>query len=405
MATTGNTRCAGVDVVGSLQRYISTRSKSSDSTVGNGAVCCRGVGGIETVDDKEVGRIDQEVTGLAMGRQGVNGAGNADLPTAQLHLAAIAACGAAACKNDAARTQTSRSAFHQHLTTVGNRILCRGVQCPTVADRPLAFKDDLAVMLNQPLCLDDAGVVDDGAGQVACGLGGHDDRATIGLDDPLVGDQGIDGCGVDVQVDEVAPLHVEGDLVAGGQSHGAERPYDDAPFVGNVRSQEGDQVLGGDGTLVQYAAGCAAVTERILARHEVGVGHVQGGGHQATDAHLGGAAEQDAVGVQEEHVAVGSQATEDVGGVVAQHAVQRGGRRTRLGEVHPLASRDVEPLPVKNRILRALRDLHVGAALRDVGSTDHYRPVGRQCHGMPVPHRCQHQTANDPSLYGTTDFS
>src|SRR3546814_13558820 len=73
-------------------------------------------------------------------------------------------------------------------------------------------------------------------------------------------------------------------------------------------------------------------------------------------------AEQHAVGIDQEDVAIGIEVAEDVRCRIAQHPVDRDAGGTGLVEVDRVAVADRERLPVDDRVLRTLVDVHRFAA-------------------------------------------
>ncbi|MEJ2362954.1 MAG: hypothetical protein P8Z75_16370 [Gammaproteobacteria bacterium] len=99
--------------------------------------------------------------------------------------------------------------------------------------------------------------------------------------------------------------------------------------------------------------------EHIVARHEIAVTDVLGGGHQALHVQAGTGAEEHPVWVYQKNLAVRFQTTEDVRRVAANHPVQYHRRAIGLAELHILLRPDRELLPVDDRLLALLIDHRV----------------------------------------------
>src|SRR5262245_52183160 len=114
--------------------------------------------------------------------------------------------------------------------------------------------------------------------------------------------------------DQLVAVHVEGEAIAGGERHRAERGGDGAGIAHARRHQCGETAArGGEPPLIDdRRIRPARDVEIIPAGHEVGVLDVVGGGEEARRVHHGVGAEQDAVAVDDEHPAVRRQRTEDL---------------------------------------------------------------------------------------------
>ncbi len=127
-------------------------------------------------------------------------------------------------------------------------------------------------------------------------------------------------------------------------------------------------------------------TKGALTGEEIGIAEVQRGSHQSADIDLCALAEQDAVRVEQPHLAVGVELAEYPAGISAQHAVERDGGSVGLDEINALVRADVEALPVHSEILRGLAHRH-GAAVPAYGSaTRRYLPVTGQGVGGNAEH-------------------
>ena len=168
-----------------------------------------------------------------------------------------------------------------------------------VEDAAAGLQQDAARTAHQARGLDAAAVVDHAALQSARGLGRQDDEAARGLDGVLVLDQRVDGRGRHAQRAEGAvaiKLELEG--LARSQGHGAEVGHDNAVVThfgrqqGDVAAQSGTQLA-----LVDDRARRAVAGQLDLPVHELLVGRVVRGGHEAAHVHAGRLAEVDALRV------------------------------------------------------------------------------------------------------------
>src|SRR5262249_12635257 len=112
--------------------------------------------------------------------------------------------------------------------------------------------------------------------------------------DHLRGDLVADG-----ERDQLVAVEVEGEAVAGGERHGAERRGDGAGVSHAGRDQGGKAAArGGDAPLIDDGGiRPARNVEIVPPGHEVAVADVVGGGEEARGVHHGRWAEQNAVAV------------------------------------------------------------------------------------------------------------
>ena len=230
------------------------------------------------------------------------------------------------------------------------------------------FQPDNAIFFDQAVGLDDTIHVDDGV-QQRCGRACRQQhRAAISANHPAVIHQGID-CGlVNLDVEQLVARQVQRDRIASRQGDRAQLRRNHA-LVADVGTQQGHiACVGGvDRSLVDdRARACAG--KLVIARHEVGVADGQGGRHQPADIDRRALTEQDAVGVDQEHLAVGRQTAQNVGRICANHPVERHRTAARLHELHRLAGLDAEALPVDRHVRRGLGNRHVGGAAANGGA-------------------------------------
>ena len=117
---------------------------------------------------------------------------------------------------------------------------------------------------------------------------------------------------------------------------------------------------GGDLAVVDHAGVAAVAIEVHLARHEVVVADVEGAGGEATGVDVAGAADGDAVGVDQDH-ATGVDGAVDARGLSARYSTQE--QTTGVVDRGRLA--DVEALVVDHRAAGGLVDGHGVARVVD----------------------------------------
>ena len=285
--------------------------------------------------DGEVGRVDQPGTGLAILGQGgdLGAVRHLDVSTRGFDKTAVAA----------ARRTGVEGAGHLYAAAI-----------------EAAKQDDLAVLLANRLRFDGAGVVDHGVDQHVTGIGSEQYLAAIGLDQLVVFHQRIDHRLVHLHVEQTVAGKVQGHRIARRQGHAA-LVGDDHPVVADRAAEQGDAAAigGADLAVVDHRSVLAVALERVVAGLEVAVADVQGRGHPAADIDLGVLAEQYAVGVDEEHPAIGIELAHDLRAIGAQNPVQRNRIAAGLVEGHLVAGGDIEALPVDGELVAGLVDNHL----------------------------------------------
>ena len=245
-----------------------------------------------------------------------------------------------------------------------------------------AEQDDLAVLLAEGLRLDHAGVVDHGLEQGVASIGGEQYLAAVGFDQLMVFHHGIDHGLIDLHVKQAITGKIQGDRIASGQGHGTLVGDDDA-VVAHRAAEQGDAatVNCADVTLVDDAGVAAVALEFVVAGGEIAVADVQRGGHQAADIDLCASAEQHAIGVDQEHPAIGIELAHDLRAIGTQHAVQRNRVAAGLVEGHFVAGGNIEALPVDGQFVAGLVDDHlVGAWCIDLATAScHIATAGQVC--------------------------
>jgi len=107
----------------------------------------------------------------------------------------------------------------------------------------------------------------------------------------------------------------------------------------------------------------------VFAGQEVGVGQFQRGCHHAAHVRYGALAEQYAVGIDQEDLAVGVEVAVYRRRIGAQHPVQRDGVAVGLDEVDGFLRVDVEALPVDGEFRAGLVYRQRGAGRTDAAGT------------------------------------
>ena len=219
-----------------------------------------------------------------------------------------------------------------------------------------AIEQHAPVAAGHAVGLDDAGVIDHGAQQCILGLGCELHLAAMGLQQAAVLDQRVQGRLVHAGLHQAVARQVQRDGAAGGQRHTALRRDDAAAVVHGVAEQGHVTLQAGLQPALVVDSGVAVAGEPVVALLKVRVGQIQRGSHQAAGVDRGALAKQDAVRVDQEHLAVGAQATQDGRRIGADHAIQ--GHRIGIGlhKLHCLRAADVEAAPMQHRLLAGLRD-------------------------------------------------
>ena len=232
----------------------------------------------------------------------------------------------------------------------------------------VSLQADHTVHMAQAACFDQPVVVDDRFDELIGRLGAENDLTAIGLDESLVFGQGVQGAPVHGESEQAVAVQVEGDLLARRQRHGAAIGGDRA-FIADPRADQRHIATAG--------AHCALVEDRCadLARlggegkasgQEIVGAQTQRRSNQTGNVDLCTLAEQHAIGVEDEDLAIGVELAQDAAAVRAKHAVQRDGTGAGLQEVDALVCADVEALPVDGKLGTGLMDGGGGAALADV---------------------------------------
>ena len=224
--------------------------------------------------------------------------------------------------------------------------------------RRAAAQEDPAIALRQRCGPDDAAIVDDARLQETLTFCREEDGASFRDDDALVRDQGLQHVAGDGDVEQTVAVQRKGRRLGYREGDPAEIGLQAARVDDLARGIQEDEasVLGAEMALVHDRA--IALVRETPFSCGVAAGVAGRRGDQPGHVDLRILAEQDAVGIQEEDLAVGLQASEDLGSVIADDAVDRDGLAVRLDELHGVTRADVEALPVHPQGLGALGDRH-----------------------------------------------
>ena len=238
---------------------------------------------------------------------------------------------------------------------------------------------DGAVAVFQGARLDDAAVVHDSPAQALEPLGGEQDRAARGADGAPIRDLGVEGALIDADPDQAVGHEIHRRRIGRHQCRRATgsvyRPvvHDPGRNQSNVPLRQRAQRSGvGDGAASPIAA------QQVAARHEVVRRHRQRRGKQASNIDLRARGEEDAVGIEEEHPAVGREPAKQLRRIHPLHPVERNRARRGLAEGDRGACADVEGLPIDGHPLGALLDGQCGARLADVRRAGNHAGAGGQ---------------------------
>ena len=182
-----------------------------------------------------------------------------------------------------------------------------------------------------------------------------------------VGHCGVDAAGAEFELDAATAADWDLDRLGCGQVGGAALRLNLA-FVAHAGAQERHVTARGfDAALVDHCGCAAAPLKLVIARHEVGVCDAQGGRREAVGVDAAVFAKEHAIGVDQDHLAIGIELAQNLAGVGAGHAVEHDGVCARLGDVDFGVLANVKGGPVHNCFGGALVDVHDGAVGVDAG--------------------------------------
>jgi len=177
-----------------------------------------------------------------------------------------------------------------------------------------------AVLLSHGIGFDVAAVADKGFFHRIGAERGEDDMAAFAEDGAAVIDQALQ-CAAVEGVGEAVAGQGDAEGFGGGEQDFALRRADGAA-VGDDGRDEGDGATGRNGDAAEvFDAAAGGAVEAVVAGHEVFVADARGGGDQAADVNLCVFADEDAVRVLDEDVAVGVHRAFEDGALIAKDAV------------------------------------------------------------------------------------
>ena len=238
-------------------------------------------------------------------------------------------------------------AAHQHraaaLRAVGVNAACAG-QFDLIG-----HEHHLAAFFGQASGAQLSTVLDDRTLQAGQRMGREDDLPAFGEHGALVVDQRSNGLRRSGQASQAGASVVEAERngFARGQSHGA-GPGNHYALVAHFGGKQGDVAAkrGFELALVDHTAGAALAIEGGFAGHELVSMCFAGGSHQAAHVHTGGGRKIHAARVAQNNLAVRTDLTIDLAGVVTLHLVEHHGTGVRLVEMHLGLAANIKAGPV-----------------------------------------------------------
>ena len=355
--------------------------------------------GARAAADRKVGRIQQPGAKLALGRTGVypRALGNHQIGRRRLDKAAVAAQVAAAraqvacnfcapCRVAQVRNHLNAPALAR---TVGRSV---GRNAAGVLDAVAGHQAHHAALRHQARGVDHPAVFHHPGLQAAGRLGRQDDQAAWGLHRVAVVHQRSHGGRSDQDIGQAAfTADLQLVALARSQGHCAHLGQHYAP-VAHLGRQQGDvaAVFGAQRALIDHAARRTPALQHVVARHKVGVADLVGGGRQRAYVHAGAWRKVHAVGVAQEHLAIGIDLAKNLAGRAAQHPVQNHAAGLRLVEVHLGRAAHVKALPVDSCTLAGLQNVHHALVLANADAARrhlaaHWQLIGRRPRRMHQP--------------------
>ena len=264
--------------------------------------------------------------------------------------------------------QTHLLAQHLDFSALAGR--ARGAGNAACFEQRLAagLEDDLAMLAD-----DDAVGVEHAA--LAEQSAGHADAAALG-DDLAQVQRLVVWCRdqhAQLRIAGVGQLHA----APGRQDHFAVRRRDDARVFHVRRDQQHLPTLARiDRARIGDAAGHAACRKLALAGQEIVIRHAQAGGHQPVHVHFRPLAEDDAVRIDQEDLAIRFERAQDLAGVLSRDAVEYGAIAVLLDEARDFARMDGKTLPVDDGVGRIRDREHIALLVEGRLSIDHLRQGG-----------------------------
>ena len=248
------------------------------------------------------------------------------------------------------------------------------------AHRPalhVTHQPDRAIVVLKRARPNDTGVVHGALQQTPCRARTQEHLAAVSAYQATVLCQRIHGALVDRDVEQAVAGHVKGHGISGGKRHRSQ-PGRDHAVVGDIGAEQGHiATVSMDGSLIQDR-GAAGTREVVPARHEVAVGDIQRRGHKSAHIDRCALTEQDAVRIDQEHLAVGRQRAQDARRISAQHPVECNRVGIGLQEQDRFPRPDAEALPVDGGILCRLRDGGGASRTGNAGAAGRHNTALRQ---------------------------
>ena len=284
-------------------------------------------------------------------------------------------------------------AFHH--TAIALAAQCAGIQPARYPDdtRIAAVQRDPAALALQGPGFDGALVVDHRLQQAVRASGGHQHLPAVGLQQAAVLRQGVHRGAVHLQVEQAVAVEVDAEVIARAERHAAHLRLDNAIVADPGTQQRHAATFGGrERTGVAHGGGGTA-GEAVVAVDEVLITDVLRRSHQAANVDLGGLAEHHAIGVDQEHLAIGVNATLYIATIVANHPVEGDRVAAGLAERDAFGGAHTEFVPVGDQLVAALIDGHLLAIALNGPATRDHRRTSRQGKRRRLPQQAQQRYA------------
>lgn len=224
---------------------------------------------------------------------------------------------------------------------------------------------------------------DHAAGQITGSAGGQIHQAACRPDRTAIANEGIQRAFGHAQLGRAT--QVQRDLAAGAQQHLA-AVCAQHTFIDDARRKKrnratlaiGAFTVRNDLPMVDDSGTRPLGFELVTPRHEIGGTDRQGTGHDTGRVNLGTGCKQDAVRIDQKHLAIGLQRPLDHRYIRPQYPIECHRLGTGLHELHTVASSDRETLPVKRHPGAVLGHRHAVAVLANVAAATGDGPCGRQ---------------------------
>ncbi|CUI80798.1 Uncharacterised protein [Achromobacter xylosoxidans] len=317
--------------------------------------------------------------------------------SADIHLAATGLPGGGGL---AGRRQVDIPTLNGDFAALSGRAI--GQQAPRLAHHAAVatVQHDLAAAAFQSCRLDGAAIVHHRVQQHIPTTRRQVDLTVGCRDQTGIFHQGVHDATADRHRHQPGVVQLQGDLVRCRQ-HGLARWRGDSAAVLHLSAGQHDVAARRchQAALVDDLGVSATAAKVVAARHEIGVAQALGGGQQARHVHLCILAEHNPVRVQNDHLAIGLQASQYLRTTGPRHPVQRHRVAVGLDETHGILRTDIETLPLRDQLVRLLPDGHLvagradGALARDDLAADRQVRVGqRQSRQCGECQRGQHRT-------------